>query len=98
MSLAMTRSEREAFLAALHVGVISISESGRGPLTLGRLPGDLGNVDPGEGDDFGPNTSNPQTDDPGSALDGFGGSGLSIADAHRDDEEDDDDSDDDDSN
>ncbi len=72
--------------------------SGRGPLTLGRLPGDLGNVDPGEGDDFGPITSNPQTDDPGSALDGFGGSGLSIADAHRDDEEDDDDSDDDDSN
>ena len=34
MSLAMTRSEREAFLAALHVGVISISESGRGPLTV----------------------------------------------------------------
>jgi nitroimidazol reductase NimA-like FMN-containing flavoprotein (pyridoxamine 5'-phosphate oxidase superfamily) len=34
LSLAMTRSEREAFLAALHVGVISISESGRGPLTV----------------------------------------------------------------
>ena len=34
MSLAMTRAEREAFLAALHVGVISISESGRGPLTV----------------------------------------------------------------
>ena len=34
MSLAMSRAEREAFLAALHVGVISISESGRGPLTV----------------------------------------------------------------
>jgi nitroimidazol reductase NimA-like FMN-containing flavoprotein (pyridoxamine 5'-phosphate oxidase superfamily) len=34
MSLAMSRTEREAFLAALHVGVISISESGRGPLTV----------------------------------------------------------------
>jgi nitroimidazol reductase NimA-like FMN-containing flavoprotein (pyridoxamine 5'-phosphate oxidase superfamily) len=34
MSLAMTRSEREAFLAALHVGVISISEPGHGPLTV----------------------------------------------------------------
>ncbi len=34
MSLAMTKSEREAFLAALHVGVISISQSGHGPLTV----------------------------------------------------------------
>ncbi|MDJ0867732.1 MAG: pyridoxamine 5'-phosphate oxidase family protein [Myxococcota bacterium] len=33
MSLAMTREEREAFLADLHVGVISIAEEGRGPLT-----------------------------------------------------------------
>ncbi|RIK92646.1 MAG: pyridoxamine 5'-phosphate oxidase [Proteobacteria bacterium] len=33
-SLSMTRSEREAFLAALHVGVISIEEPGRGPLTV----------------------------------------------------------------
>ena len=31
MSLAMSRSEREAFLADLHVGVISIEEPG-GPL------------------------------------------------------------------
>jgi PPOX class probable F420-dependent enzyme len=29
----MTRAEREAFLAAVHVGVISIAEPGRGPLT-----------------------------------------------------------------
>jgi nitroimidazol reductase NimA-like FMN-containing flavoprotein (pyridoxamine 5'-phosphate oxidase superfamily) len=34
MSLAMTRQEREAFLADLHVGVISIDDPGRGPLTV----------------------------------------------------------------
>ena len=34
MSLAMTRAEREAFLADLHVGVISIAEPGHGPLTV----------------------------------------------------------------
>jgi PPOX class probable F420-dependent enzyme len=34
MSLAMTRQEREAFLADLHVGVISVPEPGRGPLTV----------------------------------------------------------------
>lgn len=34
MSLAMTREEREAFLAAVHVGVISMAEPGRGPLTV----------------------------------------------------------------
>jgi nitroimidazol reductase NimA-like FMN-containing flavoprotein (pyridoxamine 5'-phosphate oxidase superfamily) len=34
MSLAMTRSEREAFLAALHVGVLSLAEEGRGPLSV----------------------------------------------------------------
>jgi len=34
MSLAMTKDEREAFLADLHVGVISIPEPGRGPLTV----------------------------------------------------------------
>jgi len=34
MSLAMSRQEREAFLAALHVGVISIERPGRGPLTV----------------------------------------------------------------
>ena len=33
MSLAMSRSEREAFLAGVHVGVVSIAEPGRGPLT-----------------------------------------------------------------
>ena len=32
-SLAMTQEEREAFLADLHVGVLSIPETGRGPLT-----------------------------------------------------------------
>jgi nitroimidazol reductase NimA-like FMN-containing flavoprotein (pyridoxamine 5'-phosphate oxidase superfamily) len=29
----MTREEREAFLAGVHVGVVSIAEPGRGPLT-----------------------------------------------------------------
>jgi nitroimidazol reductase NimA-like FMN-containing flavoprotein (pyridoxamine 5'-phosphate oxidase superfamily) len=33
MSLQMTKSEREQFLADVHVGVISIAEPGRGPLT-----------------------------------------------------------------
>jgi nitroimidazol reductase NimA-like FMN-containing flavoprotein (pyridoxamine 5'-phosphate oxidase superfamily) len=30
----MTRSEREGFLADVHVGIISIAEEGRGPLTV----------------------------------------------------------------
>jgi nitroimidazol reductase NimA-like FMN-containing flavoprotein (pyridoxamine 5'-phosphate oxidase superfamily) len=34
MSLKMTKAEREAFLADLHVGMISIAEEGRGPLTV----------------------------------------------------------------
>jgi nitroimidazol reductase NimA-like FMN-containing flavoprotein (pyridoxamine 5'-phosphate oxidase superfamily) len=33
MSLKMTEDEREAFLAELHVGVISIEDPGRGPLS-----------------------------------------------------------------
>jgi nitroimidazol reductase NimA-like FMN-containing flavoprotein (pyridoxamine 5'-phosphate oxidase superfamily) len=34
MSFAMTREEREAFLAEVHVAVISIADGGRGPLTV----------------------------------------------------------------
>ena len=34
MALTMTRMEREAFLADVHVGMISIAEEGRGPLTV----------------------------------------------------------------
>lgn len=34
MSTAMSREERETFLASLRVGVISVAESGRGPLTV----------------------------------------------------------------
>jgi nitroimidazol reductase NimA-like FMN-containing flavoprotein (pyridoxamine 5'-phosphate oxidase superfamily) len=34
MSLAMTKAQREAFLADKHVAVISIPEAGRGPLTV----------------------------------------------------------------
>lgn len=32
--MSMTRAEREAFLAGLHVGIVSLPESGRGPLTV----------------------------------------------------------------
>ena len=34
MAVTMTRPEREAFLADVHVGMISIAEEGRGPLTV----------------------------------------------------------------
>ena len=34
MSLAMTRSEREAYLAGVHVGIISIERPGKAPLTV----------------------------------------------------------------
>jgi nitroimidazol reductase NimA-like FMN-containing flavoprotein (pyridoxamine 5'-phosphate oxidase superfamily) len=30
----MTRDEREAFLAGLHVGIVSVDEPGRGPLSV----------------------------------------------------------------
>jgi uncharacterized protein len=34
MSLAMSRAEREAFLAETRVGIVSIGEEGRGPLSV----------------------------------------------------------------
>ena len=34
MSLAMSRVEREQFLAAQRVGIVSVVDPGRGPLTL----------------------------------------------------------------
>lgn len=34
MSLTMSKTERESFLAGLHVGIVSIPRSGRGPLTV----------------------------------------------------------------
>jgi nitroimidazol reductase NimA-like FMN-containing flavoprotein (pyridoxamine 5'-phosphate oxidase superfamily) len=34
MTLAMTRREREAFLARTHVAILSIADEGRGPLAL----------------------------------------------------------------
>lgn len=34
MSLAMSRAEREAFLAATRVGIVSVDEPGRGPLVV----------------------------------------------------------------
>ncbi|MEP7214776.1 MAG: pyridoxamine 5'-phosphate oxidase family protein [Anaerolineaceae bacterium] len=33
MALAMTKDEREAFLAGVHVGVLSVTAPGRGPLS-----------------------------------------------------------------
>lgn len=43
MSHTMTNTERERFLADVHVGIISIAEEGRGPLTVpiwyGYTPG-----------------------------------------------------------
>jgi nitroimidazol reductase NimA-like FMN-containing flavoprotein (pyridoxamine 5'-phosphate oxidase superfamily) len=44
MSLIMAKQEREAFLADVHVGIISIAEEGRGPLTVPVWYG----YDPGE--------------------------------------------------
>jgi nitroimidazol reductase NimA-like FMN-containing flavoprotein (pyridoxamine 5'-phosphate oxidase superfamily) len=32
--MSMTRAERESFLAALHVGIVSLPDAGRGPLTV----------------------------------------------------------------
>ena len=34
MSLAMSRAEREAFLAETHVAVVSVAQPGRGPLAV----------------------------------------------------------------
>jgi PPOX class probable F420-dependent enzyme len=34
MSITMTKEEREAFLSGVHVGIISIADDGRGPLTV----------------------------------------------------------------
>jgi nitroimidazol reductase NimA-like FMN-containing flavoprotein (pyridoxamine 5'-phosphate oxidase superfamily) len=34
MSVTMSREEREAFLADVHVGVLSVARAGRGPLTV----------------------------------------------------------------
>ena len=34
MSLAMTKAEREAFLAETHIGIVSIADPGHGPLTV----------------------------------------------------------------
>ncbi len=34
MSLAMSKAQREAFLAGLHVAIVSIAETSRGPLTV----------------------------------------------------------------
>ncbi len=34
MSYVMTQQEREAFLAELHVGIVSVAQEGRGPLAV----------------------------------------------------------------
>ncbi len=66
---------------------------GGGSIDLGRLPGDSGDVDPGEGY-TGAWTSDTRTESESEALDSLVGSGLTIADAHRDDEDEDDEEDD----
>jgi len=38
MSLAMTKEEREAFLADVHVAVISVAEDGHGPPARSSAP------------------------------------------------------------
>jgi hypothetical protein len=57
--------------------------------------GDDGTIDPGEENDTGGWTSNSRTEEPADALEGFGGSGLTLADARRDDDEEEDDEDED---
>jgi nitroimidazol reductase NimA-like FMN-containing flavoprotein (pyridoxamine 5'-phosphate oxidase superfamily) len=48
MAVTMSVEEREAFLADLHVGVVSVSQPGRGPLTVpvwyGYTPGGMVSV------------------------------------------------------
>ncbi len=34
MSIVMSESERQEFLAGIHIGIVSINEAGRGPLTV----------------------------------------------------------------
>ena len=34
MTIAMTKEEREAFLAGVHVGIVTVAEEGRGPLAV----------------------------------------------------------------
>ncbi|WBL35693.1 hypothetical protein O0235_13060 [Tepidiforma flava] len=55
--------------------------TGGGSVSFGVLPGDRGNIDYGP-DAAGQWTGSARTEDPADALSGFGGSGLSIADAH----------------
>lgn len=71
--------------------------TGRGSIGAGTLPGDSGDVDPGEGY-TGAWTSDTRTESESEALDSLGGSGLTIGDAHRkDDAEDDEEENEDDS-
>ena len=62
---------------------------GGGSIDLGRLPGDMGDIDFGP-DSTGQWSGNTVTEDEGDALASLGGSGLGIADARRDDEEEED--------
>lgn len=55
--------------------------TGSGSVSFGVLPGDRGNIDYGP-DAAGQWTGSARTEDPADALSGFGGSGLSITDAH----------------
>lgn len=59
------------------------------------LPGDRGDVDPGQDSDTGAWTSNAQSEEPADALNSLGGSGLSFTDARRSSDDDDDEENDD---
>lgn len=69
---------------------------GGGSIGAGTRPGDSGDIDPGEGH-TGAWTSDTRTESESEALDSFGGSGLTIGDAHRKDDEDDEEENEDDS-
>jgi len=77
-------------------GEATAAGSATGSVEGARMPGNMGNIDYGP-DHFGQWTDNPRTEEPENALDGFGGSGLSISDARRNDDDDSEEEDDEDS-
>ncbi len=83
------RNAREFLVGQPGEGVVR----GSGTIDLGRLPGDMGNIDYGP-DSTGAWSGNTRTEDEGDALDSLTGPGLSISDLNNNDDEEDDESDD----
>ena len=79
------KAAREVLVGQPGEGIVR----GGGSIDLGRLPGDMGDIDFGP-DSTGQWSGNTVTEDEGDALASLGGSGLGIADARRDDEEEED--------